>query len=211
MGFIDIINGSKKASPEEIAREVASLEAQIETFQDEKETARNKSRRLRQDKIGGGQASDAQIKAADREYDDAALNVEAAEESLTGLKNKLKMAIAQGVSSGLVRCEKERESFKPEKAKLLEEIIETAGRLRALQIALSGGQLGAEGVVAHLSDPAEKKAFVAAGEKNLALLEPRLIFSKEAGIRSEESRLKTLRIDDEIERLISVEREKVTQ
>ncbi|MDD4940255.1 MAG: hypothetical protein PHI60_08910 [Candidatus Omnitrophica bacterium] len=207
MNFIDILTGKKKGTPAEIAGQIVELEAQLTEYRVQKDKAWQEAKSLRQQKMGGGKVAQADIARADQSITDAELNIAAAEESLDGLRKKLQESVSAATQARLRKISQELETARVKKLGIVEEIIATAGQLKALQLSLNPEIIsGPEGVSAFFPNLEERKKFQVAFESAQAAMTGKSYFEETRELKEEERRLSSLDITAECEKMLEDKR-----
>ena len=198
MNFIDILTGKKKATSKEIGAQIVELEGRITDYENQKSEARTEAKRLRQRRLGGDKnIKDADLREVDRTVEEIQLDLEAGTEALQALKGKLTEAVKAETEKRLTEIEGMEETFKAEGRTIMNKIVELSAQVKALQMQLYSGSLSADGLTISFMDREDGKAFYEAVKTELEKAGTQTLFVKQQSLRSEERRLRTLKIEEE--------------
>lgn len=193
--------GSETYEATEIAEEVAKLEEAIPDFRKAAEVAEVECVRIRRMKIGGGDFSEKELEAAQRQYDNARLDLQAAESSFHDLHTKLKEIVAADLEKEKQVAEADRLALKEEALEWKQDVIRKAAALQASRVALSGG--GAMPVYTFCENPVEQEIFNREFTRLLKLQTHPNYFDKQRELNQRQERLRVTTVKSAVENLLA--------
>lgn len=117
-----MLKGTESFSPEDIAREIVTLESKLPKFEEAVREAEKAARGAIQAKIGGGNISKAEVDSATKNLEEARLSLDAVQDGLANLQIKLKNIVHNARETELAKIIEERRVMVKEKATFPERI-----------------------------------------------------------------------------------------
>ena len=213
LNFLNVL--SKKSTPEEIAEQIVALEAKKAQCEKSRDEAKNVCKEFRGKTMCGEKVNSEDIKAADKAYNEAVLDLEVVTESLEELNKNLYVAIEarrNGESSKIID---ERHKWQVEREKLMLEADKVKGQLIGLLIGIYGHDYEAKD---HLESSAgflftnshpHFMEFTKEKEKTVAELRRPRPIDLENAIQKKQHWLDTFDVDEEYSHILKQYRNKV--
>lgn len=210
LNFLKVLNNQNN-TPEEIAEQIVGLEQKQIEYEKQLEALRQQAKELRQKKLCSEAVSEAQINEADRKVENARLDLEAVSESIAKLNDKLHKTYESIVANGNIVAGQKMKTIEPEHDRLMEELARAKAKILVI-----AEQLWGAGVIRKLKDSVifddDAKTDQIMNEEvdrlRMAVKQP-TYYSKYQQAQSYSSWTNSLRIGDEVGRLLDGQRAKV--
>lgn len=147
LNFLNVMN--KKASPDEIAEQIVALEIKQKECERDRDISKILCKEVRGKTLCGERISPEIIRNADKDHDEAVLNLEIVTESIEDLKSKLTQAVNVHRDEEAKRLAEMRKRIDREMEKAKLELAKAKGRLVGLAIGIYGHSAAAQ---RHLED-----------------------------------------------------------
>lgn len=210
LNFLKVLNNQNN-TPEEIAEQIVALEQKQIEYEKQLDALRQQAKELRQKKLCGEIVSDSQINEADRKVENASLDLEAVNESITKLIDKLRKTYESIVANGHIVGGQKMKIIEPERDRLMDELAHAKAKLLVV-----AEQIWGLGVIRKLkdsvvfddndkTDPIMKEDVE---RLRMAVKQP-TYYDKYQQAQSYSSWTNNLRVEDEIVRVLEQQRIKV--
>jgi len=128
LNFLKVLNNQSN-NPEEIAEQIVALELKQIEYEKQRDLMRIQAKELRQRKLCGEPISDDQVKEADRDAENAGLDLEAVTESIANLEEKLRATYQAIKDNGNEVSGQRINALQPEYKRLNEELALAKARI----------------------------------------------------------------------------------
>src|SRR3989338_3190616 len=193
--------GSEAYEATEMAEEIAKLEEAIPDFRKAADLAEAECVRIRRMKIGGGDFSEKELEAAQRQYDNTRLDLQAAKSSLHDLLTKLKEIVAADLEKEKQAAESDRQALKEEVSEWKEDVVRKAAALQASRVALGGGH--AMPIYTFCENPQEEELFNRELSRLLKQHSHPTYFEKKRELYQRQERLRATTVKSAVENLLA--------
>ncbi len=136
LDFLNIMN--RKATPDEVAEQIAALEAKQQECEKARDTAKALCKEVRGKIMCGEKVAPDAARNADKAYDEAVLDLEVVAETIEELKQKLVTAIEANRQDESKRLFDTRARVNDEREKAMRELAKAKGRLMGLAFGIYG-------------------------------------------------------------------------
>lgn len=136
LDFLNIMN--RKATPDEVAEQIAALEAKQQECEKARDAAKALCKEVRGKIMCGERVAPDAARNADKAYDEAVLDLEVVAETIEELKQKLAVAIETNRQDESKRLLDMRARLDNEREKAMRELAKAKGRLMGLAFGIYG-------------------------------------------------------------------------
>jgi len=137
LNFLDILKG-EKSSPEEIAEQIVILENKLDECSVTQKEAKEASKKIRQRKLCGDKVTENEEGEVNKRHEEAALNLEAIQDSIQELKTKLKDALLKMKEDNEIKALDTNKALGPHRHDAIVELTKAKARLFACARAIWG-------------------------------------------------------------------------
>lgn len=212
LNFLKVLN-TNKTTPDEIAAEIAALEAKQKDCEQELSGLREQAKDLRKRRLCGETVSDADIRDADRKVESVSLDLEAIVDSIAGLDEKLRNTLQAIKDGGVDESQRRKMLIEAERTKALEELARAKARLIVageVYVGSCADNLAKDGRLFDY-DPETHKLYQAELERLRTQVKHPTYYEKKMEADDYARWTREMDVDDEAHALVSKQRQRLSE
>jgi hypothetical protein len=206
LNFLNVLK--KKSTPDEIAEQIVALEIKKTQCEKARDEAKNACKELRGKAMCDEKINPDDIRAADKAYDEAVLNLEIVTESIEEMHKALDTALLAHRDDESIRLSEKRKKLNDETVNSMKDLARAKGRIVGVAMALFGQDyyaiehLGQSSNYRYDPDHVDYAEFKDGQDRALAELRHPTLFDVKEECSTIERQLAMFNLDDERKRIL---------